>query len=272
MTANYIPHGGSIGGRALAHLQALPPGTELASGPLAEALGVNSSMINVCLDTAAKHHVLARDKREGRIFWSLGPRAPAPDTHPAEVDDKADVPDLAVKQVRVDASTAAPPIEGLAQQSWCPVAQESGAESSLDEPPAPTPPSPAPPPTGPNWPFPRSTVFPADAPEPGPAAVLAVTPENDPDFQEVRRAPATPEPDTPPEGSRSGSSSRAPVWKRRRHAERRRRLAAEARRVPLRALVLGRASHRAVPRQFHAADEGRDAPTGRLPRSHGGGS
>lgn len=213
MTGAYVPQADTIGGRALAHLQKLPPGTEVPSGPLADALGVNSSMINVCLDTAAKHGVMVRDKREGRIYWRLGPNAPAPDRHAAD-EDTADAPDLAVKQLRVDASTAAAPIDGLAQQSWCPVAQDLGDASSLDEPAAPPPPSPAPPPLGLGWRAPRVPVYrgeaPVAAPEPGPAAVLndAPTQDDDPDFQEVRRAPAPPELDTPPKGA---EAAQAPV-------------------------------------------------------------
>jgi hypothetical protein len=183
MNAVYVPQAGSIAARALAHLQDQPDGAELASGVLADALGVQSNMINVCLDTASRHGVLARTKRDGRIFWKLGPKAPAAapppaSADPADLDDESDTD--AARIARTVPSASAAPIPGLVQQSWCPVAQDAASPSSGREPPPP-PSSPAAPPVlGLNWRAPRVPVFerdasavnttPAAAPEPCSAA------------------------------------------------------------------------------------------------------
>lgn len=225
MTGVHTPRPGSAPARAVEFLWTLGKGTEASSDQLARAISIDVNAISAFLGTALHHQVVLREKREGKAYWRVGPNAPAParGKPPAAEDEPGDVPDLAVKQVRVDASTAAAPIEGLAQQSWCPVAQAAGCESSLDEPPAPPPPSPAPPPLGLGWKAPRVPVYRGEppapaavlaaAPEPGPAAALTMlegvlVAEEDPDFQEVRRAPAPPEPDKPPKGA---EAAQAPV-------------------------------------------------------------
>lgn len=183
MNPNYVPQVGSIAARALAHLQAQPEGTELASGVLADALSVQSSMINVCLDTASRHGVLARAKREGRIYWKLGPKAPsaAPppaSAEPADLDDETD--DDAAPIARTVPSTSAAPIPGLVQQSWCPVAQATPSQSSGGEP-VPPPPSPAAPQTpGLNWRAPRVPVFERDASEVNTTPAAAPEPSSAP--------------------------------------------------------------------------------------------
>jgi hypothetical protein len=177
--AAYIPQPGSIAARALAHLQTLPDGVEIASGPLADALGITSNIVNVSLNSAAKHGVLVRDKRHDRIYWKLGPNVPLPGAplaaaapppepaRPADPHEEAD--DDAAPIARTFPVAAAEPLAGLMQQSWCPAAQTAGAESSLDELPdepmahAPMPPAPKPP--GLDWKAP-----PVSAPRPADAA------------------------------------------------------------------------------------------------------
>jgi hypothetical protein len=208
MNAAYIPQAGSIAARALAHLQTLPDGVEIRSGPLAEALGITSNIVNVSLVTATRHGIFVREKRHDRIFWKLGPNVPlagpppaaAPPPEPANAADLEDAPDDdAAPIARIVPSDAVTPIPGLLQQSWCPAAQNADPQSSRGEP-APPPPSPAAPkPTGLAWRAPRVPVFerdasaantaPAAAPEPG-SAEAAVPPADDPHFLEVMPAPA----------------------------------------------------------------------------------
>lgn len=72
----YTPHPGTIAARALAHLQAQPPGTELASAVLADALDIDRSSLVPCLAAAISHGVLASTKRMGLVYWRLGTGQP----------------------------------------------------------------------------------------------------------------------------------------------------------------------------------------------------
>jgi hypothetical protein len=160
MNAAYIPQAGSIAARALAHLQTLPDGVEIGSGPLAEALGITSNIVNVSLVTATRHGIFVREKRHDRIFWKLGPNVPlagpppaaAPPPEPANAaDPEDDADDDAAPIARTVPSDAVEPIPGLMQQSWCPVAQNADPQSSEGEP-LPPPPCPAAPaPRGLGW-------------------------------------------------------------------------------------------------------------------------
>lgn len=76
MTNPYTPHPGTIAARALAHLQAQPPGTELASAVLADALDIDSASVIPCLAAAISHGVLANTKRMGLLYWRLGTGQP----------------------------------------------------------------------------------------------------------------------------------------------------------------------------------------------------
>ena len=82
---NYAPQSGSTPGRVVEHLRSLPPGTELTTAVLADALDLDAPCVPSCLDYAVKHGFVIRDKREGRIYWRLGdgvPLAPAEDDDP----------------------------------------------------------------------------------------------------------------------------------------------------------------------------------------------
>lgn len=70
--ATYTPQPGTIPARAVAFLQTLPPGTEMQSGPLADALGVGISGFGSWLDYAVRNGAISCVKREGRLYWSLG--------------------------------------------------------------------------------------------------------------------------------------------------------------------------------------------------------
>lgn len=77
MTKTYNVQPGTFPARVVAHLQALPPGTELSSAVLADELGQPGANIPSMLDYARQHGVL-KARRYGRIlFWSLGDGTPA---------------------------------------------------------------------------------------------------------------------------------------------------------------------------------------------------
>lgn len=75
---NYTPRAGSAPALAIAHLQGLAPGTELTTAVLAEALDMDMTCVPSCLEYAVKHGMLAREKRDGRLYWRLGDGVPVP--------------------------------------------------------------------------------------------------------------------------------------------------------------------------------------------------
>lgn len=206
----YTPHVGSTGARAVAYFAKQPAGFEISTSQLAVVLDANQNSMSALLATAIRHKALVRVQRNGQVYWRLGEvEGGAPPEKPPRDDESADrAPDLAVKQVRVDASAVPAPIAAMTQQSWCPAAQDSLPESSLDEPPAPPPPSPAPA-LGLGWKAPRVPVYIGEPPAPAEVLLADVeAAEDDPDFREVERAPAPPGPDSPPNGA---EAAQAPV-------------------------------------------------------------
>lgn len=69
---SYIPQPGTLPARVVAHLQGLPPGTELATGVLADALDVDTRGFTPNLEYAVRGGLLTREKRDGRLYWGLG--------------------------------------------------------------------------------------------------------------------------------------------------------------------------------------------------------
>jgi len=82
-TKTYNPHPATIPYRAIQHLKSLPPDAWIASAPLAEALGTDSSTLINTLATAVKYGMVRRAKRAGLIMWSLGDGV-APEPEPAD--------------------------------------------------------------------------------------------------------------------------------------------------------------------------------------------
>lgn len=78
MTKTYNLQPGTFPARVVAHLQALPPGTELSSAVLADELGQPlGANIASLLDYARQRGAL-KARKDGRIlFWSLGDGTPA---------------------------------------------------------------------------------------------------------------------------------------------------------------------------------------------------
>ena len=225
MNAVYIPQAGSVAERALAHMRTLPEGVEIGSGPLADALGIPSNIVNVSLNSAAKHGALVRSKRHDRIFWKLGPAAdaalapPPPAAPPPEpatpTDLHGDSDDDAAPIARTIPSDAVEPIPGLVQQSWCPVGQAADSLGSGGEPPAAAP-CPAPPkPAGLGWRSPRVPVFDRDAsadnttPPAGPAEAGRPGLAIDDDTARALTAALAPT-DTAPKGAEAAQAPAAP--------------------------------------------------------------
>lgn len=77
MSNPYIPQPGTFPARAVAHLQALPPGTELSSAVLADELGQPQGANIQSLLVYARQRGALKARREGRVlFWSLGDGTP----------------------------------------------------------------------------------------------------------------------------------------------------------------------------------------------------
>ncbi len=99
MTKPYVPQPSTIPHRVVEHLKRQPPGTTIASAPLADELGITPSAIVPCMASAVHHGAVKRDRRNGIIYWSLGDGVPAP----APEDDD---PDMKSKIVLTPAATA----------------------------------------------------------------------------------------------------------------------------------------------------------------------
>ena len=72
---SYEPKPGSLAQRAIAYLGTRPPGTELMSSTLAEALGAEGNAVMACLSSAVDHGAVFRRKRlpgvRAPVWWSL---------------------------------------------------------------------------------------------------------------------------------------------------------------------------------------------------------
>lgn len=104
----YTPQPGTIPARVLAHLQTLPAGAELASAPLGEAIGTNTTPDFGPLLAAAVMHGAIVKRMDGRLaYWSLGTGVPLA----ADPDDAKP----ARRTVSAAPSTPAGPAPGPAQ-------------------------------------------------------------------------------------------------------------------------------------------------------------
>jgi hypothetical protein len=87
MTSAYEPRG--FVAAAIAHLEALPTGTWLASAPLADAIGVSpASEMHSILAYAVKHGRLRKQKVDGLSRWAIGDGVPLPLPKDDELDDE----------------------------------------------------------------------------------------------------------------------------------------------------------------------------------------
>jgi hypothetical protein len=91
MKAAYTPTAGSYAAKAVAHLQTLPPGTWLASGPLVEAIGIEkSSNLMGNLEGCLKWGWIKMRKDGHLRRWALGDGTPPASAKPEgeEADDE----------------------------------------------------------------------------------------------------------------------------------------------------------------------------------------
>lgn len=72
---SYTPQPGTIPAKAIEWLRAQPPGAEVSSAELAEAIGADTSSIIPCLVTPRQHGIVKSSHRPGNkrlLYWSLG--------------------------------------------------------------------------------------------------------------------------------------------------------------------------------------------------------
>ena len=81
---DYQPQPGTVAFRALAHLETLPPGAEMMTSALAEALRVDGSNLTPCLESALKAGRIFRRQRDNHVrspfWWSLTDHGAKPRT------------------------------------------------------------------------------------------------------------------------------------------------------------------------------------------------
>lgn len=137
----YVPQPGTAAARAIAYLtKHCAPGGEASSAELAEAADIKVNAISAFLASAMNRGLILRETRDGKSYWRLPPdaagadEAPGPHDAAPDGDEHDENPPIA----RVLPAAAAGPLAGVMRQSWCPAAQETGSESSLDEPVEPT--------------------------------------------------------------------------------------------------------------------------------------
>lgn len=84
-TTTYVPQAGTIPAKVIAHLQTLPPGAELSTAMVLEAIGQPAGWhgLTACLKTAVDHGVISkRQDRGGWMMWGLvDPAAAKPAAH-----------------------------------------------------------------------------------------------------------------------------------------------------------------------------------------------
>lgn len=71
MNAAYVPQPGTIAARVLAWFADQAPELEASSGVIAEALDQPIAAVITALDPVFEHGLIAREKREGRLYWSV---------------------------------------------------------------------------------------------------------------------------------------------------------------------------------------------------------
>ena len=72
----YKPHKGSVADRAITYLARLPPGTRIATAPLADELDVDQMTIHSALQPPLKAGAVDKVKVDGLVLWGLGKGVP----------------------------------------------------------------------------------------------------------------------------------------------------------------------------------------------------
>jgi hypothetical protein len=126
---SYEPKPGTVPERALQHLRTLPPGTEVMTSRLAEAIGHPPNNLLMCLETALKHGAVFRRQKDEHarspFWWSLvdhakKPRATLPPVA-LSTDDEDDAPPAAAEIKPADAFTRLATAQLGKQKPWLPI-------------------------------------------------------------------------------------------------------------------------------------------------------
>lgn len=72
----YDPPKGSLAYRIIEYMKTLPPGKQIASGPLAEAMGQPSSAVITALLKPEAHGLVVKERVDGFYRWRLGDGVP----------------------------------------------------------------------------------------------------------------------------------------------------------------------------------------------------
>lgn len=111
MITAYLPQPGTIGARVLAWFAAQAPELEASSGVIAEALGQPIAAVITALDPVFENGLIAREKRDGRLYWSVShSRLRALGGPPAVCADD-DVDDTPIVRRHVPTTAWSPPKE-----------------------------------------------------------------------------------------------------------------------------------------------------------------
>lgn len=93
MTAAYTPQPGTIAARVLAWFAGQAPELEASSGVIAEAMDQPIAAVITALEPVFEHGLIAREKREGRLYWSVShPKLRPFSRPPAVTADEDDAP------------------------------------------------------------------------------------------------------------------------------------------------------------------------------------
>jgi len=96
-TTTYVPQAGTIPAKVIAHLQTLPPGAELSTAMVLEAIGQPRDWhgLTSCMKTAVEHGVVSkRQDRAGWLMWSLLDRSTMVTAKPAPLADHTAIDDI----------------------------------------------------------------------------------------------------------------------------------------------------------------------------------
>lgn len=137
---SYTPTPGSVPARAIAYLQALPEGTEVPSGILAEHLGQQHTAFAACLEVAVKHGLITSRKETTSVrsvrLWRLGTEAEKAAAEAKLIEKRKAAEQQRREEVEPHHRLAPAPTPGPAWLPWKPA-------RPLYEPPADEPEAPA---------------------------------------------------------------------------------------------------------------------------------
>jgi hypothetical protein len=90
----YIPQAGTPAARAVKFIAAMEPRARLSTGEICERLNLDSNTLSVCLASAVRHGVVAKERRGRLLFWGPGDGKPVlePRLNPAEEMQQRTVP------------------------------------------------------------------------------------------------------------------------------------------------------------------------------------